>query len=648
MSSNTKNVSFRSPLEEVISPAENTRATGRENGRRGIRGATRGGYPYTRDINPAQTIAYPSPYNPNDSTFWRDAGVNKYTALRSHPVHPLHIPSGYTQNVSAGVDSYSPQGTRARYEPRSAIPTAVDRGQALAEELAGGAQVAEVSCMPHYQPLIERARNAPGWDDDQRENRTPLTQRVTRLPHGPTLKVASAADEIIMGTGKSNPNYAVTQLSDPAKLRYVDRPVSTEQTSSEDDEYSSDSSPTTLLPITKDVDRPPIPPRNATRSGVGGQARHNKPKPAPENQTELFSEDACVGDEPPLTPRQQYIERPSSSSAGTRNQTTTLVRAGDLTITLSEPVSPFRASISRNTSMPEVTECATAHDRFPPRSVSLQPLRGLPAEIDSHGPHTTFDEIIPPVSNATARKVFSLRSILQKTRGAEKSRVGRATKSNSRSSSSGAGKTAFKGRKSGKNARNPTTSLGAISTPIVVPTPSLLQQLGRNHIDLSPSQDTPAYLQQAVSTPFKPATPESPNRHAPPTSFATHSMNAMAGHHETLTMPPLPLSRPTEPHRPESNATSDAGVQTEPSANGSAWTCAHFDALSDSVCRKVREANTSAQRDQYLEMALEVQKLLVDYQRLGEVVEDTSKFLNQKMIERKSIETKLRAMMEES
>lgn len=28
-------------------------------------GATRGGYPYTRDINPAQTIAYPSPYNPS-------------------------------------------------------------------------------------------------------------------------------------------------------------------------------------------------------------------------------------------------------------------------------------------------------------------------------------------------------------------------------------------------------------------------------------------------------------------------------------------------------------------------------------------------------------------------------------------------------
>ena len=43
-----------------------------------------------------------------------------------------------------------------------------------------------------------------------------------------------------------------------------------------------------------------------------------------------------------------------------------------------------------------------------------------------------------------------------------------------------------------------------------------------------------------------------------------------------------------------------------------------------------------------------MQKLLVDYQRLGEVVEDTSKFLNQKMMERESIEAKLRAMMEES
>lgn len=43
-----------------------------------------------------------------------------------------------------------------------------------------------------------------------------------------------------------------------------------------------------------------------------------------------------------------------------------------------------------------------------------------------------------------------------------------------------------------------------------------------------------------------------------------------------------------------------------------------------------------------------MQKLLVDYQRLGEIVEDTSKFLNQKMMERESIEAKLRAMMEES
>ncbi|OJJ74215.1 hypothetical protein ASPBRDRAFT_192949 [Aspergillus brasiliensis CBS 101740] len=435
MSSTQKKVSFRTPLEEVISPAQGTRAKGRQDGSQDIRGATRSGYPYIGDVNPVQTSSYSSPYNPNDPTFWCDSGVNKYTALHSHPVHPLRIPRGYT-----------------------------------------------------------------------------------------------------------------------------------------------------------------------------------------------------------------------------RTQTTTLVRAGDTTITLSEPDSPPRASKSRNTPMPEVTEGARASERYPPRSSSLQPLCGLSAAIDSRGPHTTFDEIIPTVShdgdriaNASARTTFSFRGMLQKTRGVEKSRMQAPTiESKSRSSSSGAGKTVFKDRKSRKNARNPATSLGAISAPTVVPTSSLLQQLGRKYIDLSPSQDTPAYQQQAVSRPMKPATPDTPSRHASPTSFATPSKNAMAGHHENKTTPPLAPSPRTEHRRPGNSATSDAGVQAEPSANGSAWTCAQFDALSDTVCRKVREAETNAQRDQYLQMALEVQKLIVDYQRMGEVVENTSKFLNQKIMEKESIETKLRAMMEES
>ncbi|EHA27119.1 hypothetical protein CBS63078_5174 [Aspergillus niger] len=471
MSFISKKISFSTPLEDVTSPTENTGNQGREGGRQDTRGATRSGYPY---FNPVQAISYPSPYNPNDSTFWRDAGVNKYTALHSHPVHPIRIPRGYTQNVGAGVELYSPQETRASHEP-------------------------------------------------------------------------------------------------------------------------------------------------------------------------------------PLMPRQQYIERLPAPGAGTHTPTTTLVRAGELTITLSEPVSPPRASISRNNSMPEATEDGKASGRHPPRSFSLQPLRGHPAENNSHGPPTTFDEIFPPVShdgdrtsNTSAPTAFSIRGMLQKTRGAEKSSRGPTDKSKLRSSGSGAGKTVFKGRKSRKNAGNPMTSLGAISTPTAVPTPSLLQQLGRKYIELSPSQDTPAYLQQTVSTPMEPATPDSPSLHAQPAAFATRSKNAMTGHHETMTMPRLVLSRSTELRRPESNATSDAGVQTGPSANGLVGTCAQFDALSGAVCRKVREAETSVQRDQYLKKALEVQKLLVDYQRLGEIVEDTSKFLNQKMMERESIEAKLRAMMEES
>lgn len=103
---------------------------------------------------------------------------------------------------------------------------------------------------------------------------------------------------------------------------------------------------------------------------------------------------------------------------------------------------------------------------------------------------------------------------------------------------------------------------------------------------------------------MEPATPDSPSRHAQPAAFATRSKNAMTGHHETMTMPRLVLSRSTELRRPESNATSDAGVQTGPSANGLVGTCAQFDALSGAVCRKVREAETSVQRDQYLKVSL--------------------------------------------
>ncbi|RAL05174.1 uncharacterized protein BO80DRAFT_421233 [Aspergillus ibericus CBS 121593] len=196
------------------------------------------------------------------------------------------------------------------------------------------------------------------------------------------------------------------------------------------------------------------------------------------------------------------------------------------------------------------------------------------------------------------------------------------------------------------------TSLGAISNPTPLPTPSLLQQLERKHIEIGPSQDTPAPARgrQAVSTLVKAASSDSLRRHVVATSFRSPH------HASAVTAPISAPSRPRGLRKPEGHPTRDASVQTEPPARGSAWTCdAQFDILGEAVCRKVRQAETAAQRDRYLQLALEMQKLLSDYKRSGEAVEEATKSLDDKVIQKEMIEAELRArslqfrsMMDES
>ncbi|OOF95506.1 hypothetical protein ASPCADRAFT_406273 [Aspergillus carbonarius ITEM 5010] len=386
------------------------------------------------------------------------------------------------------------------------------------------------------------------------EYRAPSSQRVTRLPHGPTLRIASAAEEIIMGTGKRYSIYAVTQPSN-TPIRHVGKPT-------------------------------------PTAEGV---------------------------------------------------------------------------------------EFIRAFERYPPRSSSLQALNELPlhgergatppTEHDSRGNHTTLNEIIHLTPTPNIRKAFSLRGIIQKARsGAEKSRIEATTttetdripstarptkKSKSKSNIGGVEKKAIKSMAkatinfSKPNTRSQMTSIGAISNPTPLPTPSLLQQLERKHIEIGPSQDTPAPARgrQAVSPLVKAASSDSLRRHVGTTSFKSpHRTSAVTGHRETLIAPITAPSRPTGLRKPEGHPTRDAYVQTESPARSLAWTCdAQFDILGEAVCRKVRQAETAAQRDRYLQMALEVQKLLSDYKRSGEAVEEASKSLDEKIAQKESIEAELRA-----
>ncbi|PYI04185.1 hypothetical protein BO78DRAFT_388784 [Aspergillus sclerotiicarbonarius CBS 121057] len=402
------------------------------------------------------------------------------------------------------------------------------------------------------------------------EHRTHSSQRITQLPHGPTLRIASLAEEIIMGTGNLYPIYALTQQSN-----------------------------TPFRPV-------------------------GKPTPTAEK------------------------EKDEENSPGPSPSTLTVTRAVG---------------------------------RYPPRSSSLQALNELPlhgergvtppTEHDSH--QSTTEETIPPTPTTNARKAFSLRGIIQKARsGAEKSRIEATTitgkdripstagpirKSKSKGNIGGVEK-AIKGmakspiKFSKPNTRSQMTSLGAISNPTPLPTPSLLQQLERKHFEIGPSHDTPAPARgrQAVSTLVKAASSDSLRRHAGTTSFKSpHRASA-------VTAPIATPSRPTGLRKPEGHPTRDACVQTEPPARDSVWTCdAQFDILGEAVCRKVRQAETAAQRDRFLQLALDVQKLLSDYKRSGEAVEEASKSLDEKVVQKELIEAELRArslqlrsMMDES
>ncbi|PWY88782.1 hypothetical protein BO94DRAFT_51572 [Aspergillus sclerotioniger CBS 115572] len=339
---------------------------------------------------------------------------------------------------------------------------------------------------------------------------------------------------------------------------------------------------------------------------------------------------------------------------------------------------PFSQRVTRLPHGPTL-RIASAAEEIIMGTSSLQALNELPlhgergatspAEHDSRGNHTTLDETIHLTPTPNARKAFSLRGIIQKARAArKKSRIEATTitekdrvpgtarpikKSKSKGNIGGVEKTAIKSMAkatinfSKPNTRSQMTSLGAISNPTPLPTPSLLQQLERKHIEIGPSQDLPAPARgrQAVSTLVKAASSDSLRCHVGTTSFKSpHRASAVTGHRDTHTAPISAPSRPTGLRKPEGHPTRDASVQTEPPARGSVWTCdAQFDILGEAVCRKVRQAETAAQRDRYLQMALEVQKLLSDYKRSGEAVEETSKSLDEKIAQKESIEAELRA-----
>ncbi|KAJ0425775.1 hypothetical protein BJY00DRAFT_307914 [Aspergillus carlsbadensis] len=178
------------------------------------------------------------------------------------------IPRGTGLKQSANVSAQ--KGTRCTPELRSSIPVPVQRRsaehlsvtlQGKQSEPSSGIRMVEKPRGPRPRPVAEQASLAtsePAQGVDQAQISTPASissssssswdfgdegnvperptnvftgeyrTRILNVPGnqttGPTLRIATSADNIIMGgTLRDPPNYAVTQRTNPSKVRYFDK-----------------------------------------------------------------------------------------------------------------------------------------------------------------------------------------------------------------------------------------------------------------------------------------------------------------------------------------------------------------------------------------------------------------------------------------
>ncbi|PYH96729.1 hypothetical protein BO71DRAFT_439380 [Aspergillus ellipticus CBS 707.79] len=613
------------------------------------------------------------------------------------------IPRGYSQQHGVGITSSSKEPHAS--EPRSAIPIATHRRSMMnlgaskgtpARGPLGGDRVVEASRTPRPQPSTERVKPSTPTQESARrapealrridsepssdntiytgEYRTPLSQRIKRLPHGPILKISSSAEEIIMGPGGSIPDHTVTQSSDPALIRYVDRQLPEpfkESGRQGDTSGSSQTTPvpennetrvTTPKPVTRHINqqsisldstqrceiirrKPPLPRRHAGRPpAVDSQAT-----PATRGERPL----------PPvqISPTAQYKgERPTETGFGMPKVPGKIPQATENETKPLASLKPERAGMFASSTSEvglHTAESVSTINRLPPRSSSMHAMY----ELSTHGGadaqnyrsrNTTFDDIVPqgaaeshngkpqeartptPFGNL---KPFSIRNIFNKGRdGAERGLLEATSVAEDHTT-----KTARENKKANvhnegvkKTLRNRAKSSGinwnlsyprATKTPlgaILSPTPQLINPWREG-------ANAEAYIK-------------------PDDTILSYAMQSQRGHpivtaSSGIHHPASAVSSPGLTTETTHQATSSTGVQTEPPRQDPGQTShAQFDAIMDATCDMVRHAEVADERDRYLRLALIMQKQLDDLRRSETAVQEATAALNEKVAHKQAVE----------
>ncbi|KAL3492885.1 hypothetical protein BJX62DRAFT_235827 [Aspergillus germanicus] len=635
------------------------------------------------------------------------------------------IPRGNGLKQSANISAQ--KGTRCTPELRSSIPVPVQRRsaeqlsvtlQGKQSESSNGIRMVAKPRGPRPRPAAEQAglvTSEPLRGVDQTQISTPTSisssstsswdfgdegdvlerptnvftgeyrTRILNVPGnqttGPTLRIATSADNIIMGgTLRDPPNYAVTQRTNPSKVRYFDKLLpSTPKVfsssskgntpASESKKSVGSSSQKKSTPVARNFCRPKISLDLRGATDISGKemsiSRKSLSKPSLSNLISPNSKSPRIEDEPlvPKIPDEYYTDLTKSNI-----QPTTPAKIA------SEPEATLASTETKTTETPVTAIKTGAFQSHPPQTSSLRALSEFPnnpAQGQCHASATeapfkaatnlrrnvTFNDFVPltfekekvPAEGVKTRIPESRSThLLGSFRNIFKSRIGIPDKEGTRkegedseftdenkapqsdelhvdSEKRAKAKPKHTRLSSGvswnRSARNPKSPASSPNTP----TPSIHRLLAPpNH---HPDSSVPSFARPTKSTRTKaasglrsPASTINPEVRPP---RRPHIRTASTGSPQRVT---------TGPRSAATNLLAFSGrkrnVQSPISGPENAVSVEdestdslpkNVDAVRnclDTLCKKVGEAATTLDRERHIRLALNLQQQLADYQHV--------------------------------
>ncbi|KAI9373095.1 hypothetical protein BJX61DRAFT_403181 [Aspergillus egyptiacus] len=675
-------------------------------------------------------VSEPSPVGKADSLgsripratgFKRAANISSQKEARGAPELRSSIPTAAHRHsaeqlptaVSVKQNETPASGIRVNEKPRGPRPRPCEEqgSEAVFEPLKGTEPTADLA------PPPDSSSSVSSWDfGDGEEPERPATvftgeyrSRTFKIPGrstpGPTLRVASSAENLIMGKeGQEQCEDTASRKTIPVKIKEKLFPGTPK------DRTPDSKSSIGNTPIARNLCRPQASLDSISRRDFSGKEMSISRKPVGKpSLTSLFSPvSRSQSEEAPVVPRipDQYFPSPGSKVSGVSSKAAGSVTPGNVKATPEQKSTPCNQE-SETTPAPEtVVKGVTIHPH-PPRTSSLRALSEFPSSQElEHDPevapweepsksgtglrrNVTFSDFVPldtvqepvfqsddkpklPESKSNHflggfRNIFKSRSGATEKEHSRKEdiQVSEHTKENYAISDKQDTKkanpvhnTLAKSSKTktrlsagvgwGKASRNPKSADKSPATP----TPAFPRLLAPPHQD--PESDFPSFARPTKSTRTKAtsgtrslSTPDAHSRRPHVRTASTGSpLRVNQGSKRTAGSLLALSSQDKSDDLPVS--LSDKAVMTvDGLTDGVPKNVEAVRRCLETLCEKVGEAATPQERDRHIRLALTLQQQLGDYQSVEKVALEVEALAKEKRMDRKVAEDLLNTTLAE-